>query len=256
MLESYGDPLAADSLLGGHGRVFMLFTPEVKNIHPELNGFVSYLDLYPRDQCAASSNAVGFYGYAPVAAEMVPHGLPQWRWELPGLVAHEMTHATRFAEMLAAGSAPIDGWLTEPLAQLASEQYARATQGYSPTGNTGYEESVWCEVRSVMGVPECQGVPGIMGWHFTNLGDYMAEPEALSFVASTGRGDWSVYGSGWLFLRWIIDHAPVSETDFLRAVNHDFGTAHPAIIENRTGRPWRQLVAEFGLASPSTTTRT
>jgi hypothetical protein len=83
---------------------------------------------------------------------------------------------------------------------------------------------------------------------FSWLYKYVADPESRSLVGSTGPGDVTFYGSGWAFLRWMIDTYATTEPAFLTAMTRDISHVGVANIEHITGKPFPQLLSEFSLA--------
>src|SRR5690606_37409308 len=60
--------------------------------------------------------------------------------------------------------------------------------------------------------------------------------------------DTTFYGSGWSFLRWVIDHYAGSEADFLRALTTETVLGPFENIEARAGQPFEELLGDWLLA--------
>jgi hypothetical protein len=134
---------------------------------------------------------------------------------------------------------------------IVEEIWARTIFGYRQNGNTGYAQSIYCELRSLGGWPECEGRPFVMINHFAFLSDYLEQVDQLSpFVTwDDGRYDGAhFYGSGWAFLRWAADHSGMREADFFRAINMEKQLDGIDNVVARTGRPFADMMAEWSLA--------
>jgi hypothetical protein len=83
---------------------------------------------------------------------------------------------------------------------------------------------------------------------FSYLYTYFAAPETHSLVGPADSGDFTFYGSGWAFLRWVIDTYATDESAFLTAMNRDVSHWGVANIENLTGKSFPQLLSEFSIA--------
>jgi hypothetical protein len=135
---------------------------------------------------------------------------------------------------------------------IAEELWGRNVFGYGSTGNTGYLQSVGCEIDSAVDHRpiNCDGLPGIMFIHFAFLADWMGAPSTQSMLCAvpdvpcTGP---SIYGSGWLFLRWLIDHSGQSEEVPLRAL-HTASVRGAQNIQAQFGRSYAEAFPEWALA--------
>ncbi len=195
-----------------------------------------------------------FYGRVPTDPSSGYDGnsILAWRWGMRSTVIHEVKHITSYAhKLVAAGSGTAnweEQWLEESTARLAEEYYARALFGFTRTSNVGYHESIYCERRVGPNWPECDPYPLIMGNHFAGLNTYYQGIEGLSPLGRAVSGDWSFYGSGWLFVRWAIDQSGRDEAQFIKAMVDERYATGVANIIARTGRSFRDLLADFSLA--------
>ena len=275
LTTNFGNPLAMDEQLNGAnaiGKVFMLFSHSVNEIDQgNLAGFVSSSDDYPPTVCPTSNTRPTFYARVPTstglddASDMeTPSG---WYRAMRAVIIHETKHVVSFAEKFSrnGGHYPgnsfgtLDQWLEESSAMLSEELWARVIFGYAQNGNVTYQQSVYCEVRtSPTNSPQCQpGTalnpsstlrPATMLEHFFYLYDYMHDPEDLSIVGPVKSNDFTFYGVGWLFLRWIVDNYAASEPSFLMQMTDQVTNPGIAELENLTHRTFPDLLADFSIA--------
>lgn len=250
VLDYFGDPLVLDGTLDDNDRVLMLFSEAVNDFDRPIAGFVFSGDFYPRDQCAASNEAEIFYGQVPTVdgTGFDDQTAEAWFRSMRSTVIHEVKHITSFAHRVQADASTWeDQWLEEATARLAEELYAREIFGYGQHDNTGYRQSLYCEVRPA-GYPECAGSPWVMGDHFLGLLEYYESIEDLSPIGPVASGDWTFYSSGWLLVRWAIDQSRQSEATFLRALVEEPDRAGVDNLAARTGRSFADMLADFSLA--------
>lgn len=259
LLEYFGDPLIYNASLSGNGRLFMLFSEEVNQLERPVAGFVFSGDFAPRAQCASSDQTEIFYARVPTLPGSGYDGdarnstVRQFMWSMRSTVMHELKHVASYARKLwnaqQSGSAPTleVSWLEEATARLAEEFYARSLFGYGQGDNVMYEESVWCEVRIGENWLDCDPYPSIMQKHFGNLQTYLGGTEGLTPIGSTGSDDASFYGSGWLLVRWAIDHSGLDEAGFSRALV-EAGAVGVANLVARSGRSFPDMLADWTLS--------
>ncbi len=241
---NFGDPLAMDSRLDANGRILMLFTEEV-NRFTGIAGFVigcDFVDPSRNSRYSASNMAEIFYARVPSGSET-----PEvWRRGMRATVIHEVKHITSFAERYARGSGFEESWLEESTARHAEELYARTFSGAVWRGNTSYAESIHCEVRP--GDPSCAGRPQGMIRHFDALARYLEGMETSSPLGGSTNSDYTFYGSGWAFTRWVIDRHATSESALLRALTREATATGVANLEKHTGRSYAELLGWWTLA--------
>lgn len=262
--NNFGDPLALDAQLDADGRVFMLFSKVVNDaLNGGIAGFVSSGDLYPQTACAASNKREVFYARVPtkvgtgIDTDNSTQTGDEWQRSVRTVIIHEVTHVTSFAEKIARGwnqSADFNNknsWLEESTAMLAEEMWGRAVFGYTQRGNTNYRSSVFCEIRPQ---PQHFGVcpppikPVTMLDHFYYLGEFESSTESRSIVGSTANDDFSFYGSGWMFLRWVIDTYGGTEAQFIKQIVRESVLPGAQSVEARAGKPFAELLAGWSLA--------
>ena len=252
ILLSFGDPLARDATTDVNGRILMLFTPKVNAIGSSgVLGFVSACDLYPASQdpsVAGSNEAEIFYARTvtdPTTDETTLNGRSQWRRQMPATMIHEAKHIASYAERLSRAATQFEQvWLEEATAQLASEMFGRAIRGNTWRGDATYRETLYCESRpTTAGCAE--GVIAMTN-HFTFLTNYLQSFESKSILS--GSEDSDIYGSAWLFARWLVDtYGGTDEGAFLRRLVQTGTLVGAANVEAATGRSFSQLLGEFTL---------
>lgn len=260
LTTNYGNPLAMDAQLQNTGRVFMLFSKVVNALQGgNLAGFVSSGDFYPPSTCAASNQEAVLYARVPTSTAtgfQDGNTADSWFRSTRTVIIHETKHVTSFAEKLSRGGTPNgffsrDQWLEESSAMLAEELWARGVFGYAQRGNTTYAQSIFCERRPTPNDkwPQCQPPKPIsMLDHFYYAYEFEANADTRSMLGPVASDDFTFYGIGWLFLRWVLDQYAPSEPAFL--TNMTLERARPGIenIENLTGKSFPQLFGEFSLA--------
>ncbi len=253
LLTNFGDPLAYDAETDANGRIIMLFTPQVNAQGSNLLGFVSACDLYPptiATQVGASNQAEIFYARAvtdtsPTSTSL--NGRPNWRRQMPSTLIHETKHILSYAERFAT---PVlidvfeQTWLEEATAQMASEMYGRALRGNTWRSNSTYFGTLDCEVRPSNS--QCGGGVFVMGNHFGFLTDYLQNLETKSIIS--GSEDSDIYGSSWLFTRWLTDtYGGTSERGFLTQIVKNWNVVGVDNVVSVTGKTWAELLSQFTL---------
>lgn len=252
LLGNFGNVLAYDDSTNRNGRLLMLFTPQVNSQSQNLLGFVSACDFYPPsvDPSVSASNQAEIF-YARAVTDTSPtsnsiNGKPVWRRQMPGTLIHESKHILAFGERF---QTPIivtafeQLWLEEATAQQASELYGRALHGNGWRTNAGYQDALYCEVRPT--TPRCNGATYVMGNHFGFLMDYLQSFESKSILSSD---DYDVYGSSWLFARWLTDtYATGTESAFLQSVVKNYNVTGVDNVVSVAGKTWPELLSQFTL---------
>ena len=251
LLLNFGDPLARDASTDVNGRILMLFTPRVNALGTNLLGFVSACDLYPvsQDPSVAGSNEAEIF-YARTVTDTTPgttslNGRSQWRRQMPATMIHEAKHITSYAERLSRGATQFEQvWLEEATAQLASEMFGRAIRGNQWRGDATYRETLYCESRPTQA--GCADGVIAMSNHIGFLTNYLQTFETNSILS--GAEDSDIYGSAWLFARWLVDtYGGSDEGAFLRRLVQTGTLSGTANVEAVSGRQFPQLLAEFTL---------
>ena len=129
-------------------------------------------------------------------------------------------------------------------AQIASEMFGRAIRGNTWRGDATYRQTLYCEARPT----EAGCADGViaMSNHFSFLSDYLQRFETKSILS--GAEDSDIYGSAWLFTRWLLDtYGGSDEGAFLRRLVQSASLTGAANVEAVSGKPFSQLFAEFTL---------
>jgi hypothetical protein len=256
---NFGNPLAMDTATDNNERFYMVFSSVVNNMQGgTIAGFVASSDFLPPAICPASNLAEVFYARVPtVAGPGTGAGTAlDWYRRTRTVMVHEVKHIVSFAERFARGFTPTaafndaDRWLEESSAMMAEELWGRTVFNLQPETNVDYRASIHCEVRlNEASFPECPQPykPLNIFDHFILLYEYMSNVEGLSPIGVSGTNDFSYYGSGWSFLRWVIDNYGVEST-MLSALTRETSLPGVQNIEARTGRTFAELVKDWSIA--------
>jgi hypothetical protein len=257
---NFGNPLAMDAQTDANQRFFMLFSRFVNEMQGGgIAGFVASSDFFPPSQCPASNQAEVFYARVPTttATDYTNGSAKDWYRRTRTVMMHEVKHIVSFAERIArgqvrpAGYNESDRWLEESSAMLAEELWARTQYGYTAKTNVNYASSVGCEVRPNSTNPQyaaCADKPLSMFDHFILLYDYQSNVENLTPIGAANPTDFTFYGSGWSFLRWVIDTYGASEGSFLTAMTTELVEPGVRNIEKQTARTFAELINDWSIA--------
>ena len=252
LLLNFGNPLAFDDSTDANGRIIMMFTPKVNAAGTNILGFVQSCDLFRPTAAtvvSASNQAEIFYARAvtdtsPTSTSL--NGRPQWRRNMPSTVIHEAKHITSFAERFEDPRPAFNEavWLEEATAQVASELYGRAIHGNGWRTNSGYFGTLDCEIRP--GTPTCGQGNVVMGNHFLFLADFLQIFEQKTILSGTDDND--IYGSSWMFVRWLTDtYGGSDEGNFLRSIVKAVTTVGVINVTTPSGKTWPELLSQFTL---------
>lgn len=257
LTTNYGNPLAMDAQLDANGRIFMVFSPRINTVQGgTVAGFVTGGDFFTTQDCAASNVGEYFYARVPTRAgggfdsDNTTVTVDEWLRSTRAVIMHEVKHVTSYAEkfaspdILPSGFFTNDAWLEESTAMVAEELWARTVFGYGFRGNVDYAASVFCEVRPTVG--SCAGKPTAMFDHFYWLSQFARATETKSPVGSPS--DASVYGSGWLFIRWLLDQYATTEAAILGPMTTEALRPGVASVEAHTGKSFTELISDWALA--------
>lgn len=136
---------------------------------------------------------------------------------------------------------------------MAEELWGRTQYGYQPKTNVNYASSVGCEVRPNGSSNPTYGNCGLnkplaMFDHFILFYDYQSGVESFTPIGPGSSNDFTYYGSGWSFLRWVIDTYGTSESDILGALTREYNLPGVFNIEARVGRPFTELINDWAIA--------
>ena len=251
LTQDFGNPMAMDQQLSRTGKVVMVVTPRINVMAGgSVAGFVASCDFSPVLSAPSSNLGEYFYSVMPTALSTGTGAITRdsWMRTMRATMIHEVKHITSYAEHLARNLTGEEVWLEEGTARHAEEQYARAIYGVPWKGNTGYQASVFCDLRPASAsAPQCAGRPILMLRHFDELYVYLQNPDPYTMLGRTGFGYDPFYGVAWSMVRWAIDHYATAEAAFLTQMVQSSQTGI-ANIEARTGRPWEEMLGEWTLA--------
>jgi len=253
LTKNFGNPLAMDQNLSKTGKLVMFFSPRVNAMASgTVTGFVVSCDFFPPSQAPSSNFGEYFYAISPtsLASGFSTGTRDAWMRQIRATIIHEVKHITSFAARLSMPGAEFEElWLEEGLARHAEEQFARSIYGTAWKANTGYQASVFCDVRPASpSAPQCAGRPILMLRHFDALYQYLQSPESYTVFGRVGAGDATYYGTSWSVARWMMDHYAASEAVFLTGLVQST-KAGVANLEARVpGKVWEEMFGEWALA--------
>ncbi|MGD2067447.1 MAG: Ig-like domain-containing protein [Gemmatimonadota bacterium] len=245
--EVYGEEVI-ETYFGGvadidsNGKVIVFITPATDE---NVLGYVWPGDMFDKSQCAASNEAELIYmGVDEILAltsadQAFGLGL--------GTLVHEMKHVSSVWERLQrAGQNLHPLWEEEGSAEIASTRAARVAwhDVGGPEVTATVVEDHW---RAATGEVTNENVSLLLQLFRLQAG--LAE-QPNSIIVNTGNGD-DVYGTGWLFQRWLGDvygnasQSRFADASLFRTLN---GRASPSGVEGlegATGQSWQTLLDEF-----------
>ena len=245
IIDYFGKPSDIDN----NGKVVVFVTPIVKD---DVAAFVWSGDFFTTSSCASSNERELIYFNHDIIKSM-DNGVHQALETL----AHEMKHVVsiynRIAASRRAGSSQYHPqWVEEGTAEIAGEMSARiawASIG-GPAVNAQVTRNSFVNTAGNI-VPENYGIAiklARTAWYLSG------QPNGL-VVTPTGAPDGaSVYGSGWLFHRWLGDahgnaaSAPKRDATLFRALNDSLAGQGSAGIAGELGVPFLDLLQQFAVA--------
>ena len=144
------------------------------------------------------------------------------------------------------GSAFEESWLEEATAQIAVEIYSRSLYpGSGWTTNNTYASTIYCDAR--VGTAQCPSGQRAMQSPFLFLMDYLQNNETKS-ILSPGSTDGDIYGSAWMFARWLVDqYGGGTENTLLRALVQEANLSGVNNVTAKTGQSFATLLADWTL---------
>lgn len=254
VLSNFGDPLVLDAQTDNNGRIVALFSKKVNQLGTGLLGFVGSWDFFPQDEAngyPASNFGEYFYAYVPdpSGTSAYSRDIDTWKRYIRGTLAHEAKHITSFAERIAIDAVRLENrWLEEATAQQSSEMWARAVYKTGWKSNAGWDDGPRCDYATA-GATCPDPMIGLMH-HFGWLYTFDDSNERRSVVSDNSSDGSSLYGSAWLFARWLTDqYSNGNEGAFLRSLVVQPVDAGVTNVNNRTGRPFSETFGMFTLAT-------
>lgn len=222
--------------INGDGQVVVLITPVVGT---DVAAYVWSGDFFPRSSCPASNEMelVRFNARTILS-------LSTGNYQAVGTLVHEMKHVSSLYNSIVRDFDYQPSWIEEGTAEIAAEMSSRlawaADGGPAVTGMIRRSDKVITQ--------ESYGV--LLRWVRTIF--YLnTQPNGL-VVKPVGAGDdFSVYGSGWHFHRWLGDAygnaalQPLAEAPLFRALNDSLATAGPNGITATAGDSWEELMDRY-----------
>lgn len=252
LTQSFGNPLVMDQQLSRTGKLVMLFSPRINSMASgAVTGFVVSCDFYPVSQSPSSNFGEYFYAISPtsLASGYSTGTRDSWLRQIRATIIHEVKHITSFGERFSRNAEFEELWLEEGLARHAEEQFARTIYGTAWKANTGYQASVYCDVRPAWpSAPQCAGRPILMLRHFDALYQYLQSPEPYTVLGRVGAGDATFYGTAWSVARWMMDHYATSEATFLSGLVQSTRSGVANLEARVPGKVWEEMFGEWALA--------
>ncbi len=252
LTQSFGNPLAMDLQLSRTGKLVMLFSPRINSmVGGAVTGFVVSCDFFPVSQAPSSNFGEYFYAISPTSlASGISSGTrDSWMRQIRATIIHEVKHITSFGERFVRQAEFEELWLEEGLARHAEEQYARSIYGTAWKANTGYQASVYCDVRPASpSAPQCAGRPILMLRHFDALYQYLQSPEPYTVLGRVSAGDATFYGTSWSVVRWMMDQYATSESTFLSQLVQSTRSGVANLEARVPGHVWEEMFGEWALA--------
>jgi len=200
-----------------NGKVFIVLTPVVGL--GGLFGYVYSADLYPDGSIPGVRSNEGDIFYATTPGPAVNnYGWPRadfLDYVLPGTMAHELKHLIATGYRVKSGQPLEEAWIEEPSAEVSRE-----LAGYG----TAYGR-ILDRARDALAAPE----------NFRVV--YAGRP-------SSAAAERAMYGFNFLLLWWVHEHAAAG---FWKAWVQS-GLTGVANLEQRTGRPFSDLMVDWALA--------
>lgn len=252
LTQNFGNPLVLDQQLSRTGKLVMFFSPRINTmVGGAVTGFVVSCDFFPVSQAPSSNFGEYFYAISPTSlASGISTGTRDaWMRQIRATIIHEVKHITSFGERFSRNAEFEELWLEEGLARHAEEQFARSIYGTAWKANTGYQASVYCDVRPASpSAPQCAGRPILMLRHFDALYQYLQSPEPYTVLGRVGAGDATFYGTAWSVARWMMDHYATSEATFLSGLVQSTKSGVANLEARVTGPVWEEMFGEWALA--------
>ena len=253
LTQNFGNPLIMDPNLSKTGKLVMFFSPRINTmLGGAVTGFVVSCDFFSPIQAPSSNYGEYFYAISPTSlASGISTGTRDaWMRQIRATIIHEVKHITSFATRLNTPGAEFEElWLEEGLARHAEEQFARSIYGTAWKANTGYQESVYCDVRPAWpSAPQCAGRPILMFRHFDALYQYLQSPEPYTVLGRVSAGDATFYGTSWSVVRWMMDQYAASEATFLTGLVQSTKSGVANLEARVAGHVWEEMFGEWALA--------
>ncbi len=225
---NYGAPTDID----GNGRVLLFFSQLVNQLSARgassyVGGFFFSRDLFPLtatstlDACAGSN--VGEMFYLPVVdASQIYNRFFKSKdtvtSQIYTTIVHEFQHLINSGRHLYVNTSATrleESWLDESQAMLAQELLYYRVSGFAPKQNLTWPTiSTGANANGTqLGIVDAYLVQGL-----GTLNYYLQVPEAATPYNNTEN--LATLGSGWEFLRYLLDQTPGTQSTFTRAIDN------------------------------------
>jgi hypothetical protein len=242
------DYFGAPSDIDENGKVLVFVSPVVKD---DVAAFVWSGDFFTASSCAASNEREIIYFNLDLIQDM--DASPPGHQALETL-AHEMKHVVSLYHRIIAsqrlgGSQYHPTWIEEGTAEIAGEMSSRIAWAKIGGPAVGAEVTRQSFVNTSGGiVAENYGVAiklARTAWYLSS------QPNGLVVEPDGAVDGASIYGSGWLFHRWLGDaygnaaSSPQKDASFFYALNDSLAPRGTAGLAVETGKSFLALLDEF-----------
>jgi hypothetical protein len=247
MIETYfGKPSDID----GNGKVLVFASPVVTG---DVAAYVWSGNFFRPSECAASNEKELIFFNTDLILAMEATDANQRTYQALETIAHEMKHVVsmyhRIAASRKAGTAQYHPtWIEEGTAEIAGEMSSRVA--WNATGGPALNAEITRQSFVTTGsiTPDNYGVAMKLArtaWYLSS------QPNGLIVSPNGAQSGSSIYGSGWLFHRWLGDafgaaaSSPMKDATLFRALNDSLAPQGTSGLTQQTGRSFLDLVDEF-----------
>lgn len=239
--RDYGAPVIQEYFGGvtdinGDGRVVVLVTPVVDD---DVAAYVWSGDFFPQNLCAAS-NEMELVRFNARTIRSLSSG----NYQAVGTLVHEMKHVSSLYNSISRDFDYQPSWIEEGTAEIAAEMSSRLA--WAADGGPAVTEMIRRSDKVI--TEESYGV--LLRWVRTIF--YLnSQPNGLVAKPQGAGEDFSVYGSGWHFHRWLGDAygnaalQPLGDASLFRTLNDSLTVAGPNGITSAVGGSWQELMDRY-----------
>ena len=236
--------------VNGDGKVVVFITPAVSG---ETAAFVWSGDFLSGGVCPASNQMELVYMNVVIVDELLA-GVEQG----PETLVHEVKHISSLYERVKRQETtglpefnPL--WLEEGVAEIAGGVASRLAFAEKPLGPAVNDFMTGDDLRAAAN-PIDDETLGILVRLFRTQGYLSSQPNGLVVTPNGAGEDHTIYGSGWLFSRFLGDayglaaNARLFEDQFWAEINDRDHPGGVTGIEQATGKSWSEVLGEFAHA--------
>ncbi|MDP2955615.1 MAG: Ig-like domain-containing protein [Longimicrobiales bacterium] len=247
IVDYFGKPSDIDA----NGKVLVFVSPAVQG---DVAAFVWSGNFFTTRDCAASNQRELIFFNMDLILDLEDTSPSYQALET---LAHEMKHVVSLYNRIVASSrlgpqAPAQyhpTWIEEGTAEIAGEMSSRIAWAAigGPAVNAEVTRQSFVSTQGGI-VPENYGVAiklARTAWYLSS------QPNGLVVAPNGAQEGSSVYGSGWLFHRWLGDafgnaaSAPKRDAAFFRALNDSLAGQGTAGLTQQTGKSFPDLLDDF-----------